>query len=101
WRDGVGYESHSQEGYMFPTRYVVLVNAPGYLPDNEPTTHDTFEEARAQILRDLEMTWNTIMPDATDHTPFNDACGEVNGWDGSVPQYVMLAGLAHNLDIQR
>lgn len=36
------------------TKWVVGYNMPGYMPDNEPSECDTFEEARDCLIGDLE-----------------------------------------------
>lgn len=36
------------------SKWVVGMNMPGYMPDNEPSECDTFEEAKACMIGDLE-----------------------------------------------
>jgi hypothetical protein len=78
--------------------YVLTVNAPGYLPDCEPETFDTWREAVAGLKAALSLTWDSLMPDATDHTPHNDAHAEANDLAEGRPVSLYLVGLAHTLD---
>jgi hypothetical protein len=49
-------------------QWVVGFNMPGYMPDSEPSEHETFEDALASLIWELEQ--------AVDHLPPYDECTE-------------------------
>ena len=75
--------------------FTVGVNAPGYLPDTDPVECATWAEALETLKADLSLTWDSLMPDATDHTPHNDAHAEANGAQPGKAFSVYLVGLCH------
>lgn len=47
-------------------RYVVIVNVPGYGPEDEPTECETWVDALTTLATQLELTWDTDPRDATE-----------------------------------
>jgi hypothetical protein len=65
------------------TQFVAGWNMPGYLPDTEPFTFDSFEEAKADVIEELRT--DVFHLEAADAPldrirPFVEAIAEVESW---------------------
>lgn len=85
--------------------YLVIVNAPGYLPDQEPEVYPTFDDAFLGLCRALVTTrealasddgWEAEDADARLQAATDAACDEIKHSPGK-PFSVQLMGLCHEL----
>lgn len=74
-------------------KYIVSYNMPGYLPDSDPTEHDSFDQAKKTILWRLDNYFETV----EDSDEQNQRCEEIRNyiietWNGADAPYIVKLG---------
>jgi hypothetical protein len=81
--------------------WVVMVNAPGYLPDDEPMTYPVFSMAFLALIEEMTKSREALYDDNTDNgaderlqDAVDAACNELQE-HGAGDMSIQLYGLAH------
>lgn len=79
--------------------YVVVVNVPGFMPEDEPAECMSWEEACDTLLGELWRTWETD-PRASKEADLDAAIDRVRRYRGGPPDAVSvwLGAYAHSID---
>lgn len=81
------------------TKYVAMVNSPGYLPECEPVEFDNPFDAWRYLQDELELDWGMAETYGVEEPSYLEAQNWLHFHDRSQPGSFLANGLAYSVEV--
>lgn len=81
------------------TKYVAIINQPGYLPDTEPEYFETCRDAWKYLVSELEYAWDHAEQNGDSDVDYLQAHTELHILDQNRPGIVYAGNYAYSVEV--